>query len=206
MGVFHNGDYYARAMHPTVFTYEMCFFAVGGYVTMARFLHSVDSFTLRKFPKMFLALSWLLGLGLGGLVFRYAGEPMLSLMPLAANSQLSIVSLFLSTSLPFLLCAFGAHLRQPRLVMMVCFGKAFLYGFTICGVFAAFGDSGWLIRLLLLFTDSLACVLLYGFACRQLAAVFPVPMRSLTYCELALGVLVYLDFSYVSPFLRQLLL
>ncbi len=115
MGVFHNGDYYARAMHPTVFTYEMCFSAVGGYVTMARFLHSVDSFTLRKFPKMFLALSWLLGLGLGGLVFRYAGEPMLSLMPLAVNSQLSIVSLFLSTSLPFLLCAFSAHLRQPLL-------------------------------------------------------------------------------------------
>lgn len=206
MGVFHNGDYYARAIHPTVFTYEMCFFAAGGYVTMARFLHSSDSFTLRKSPKMFLALSWLLGLGLGGLVFRYAGEPMLSLMPLAANSQLSIVSLFLSTSLPFLLCAFGTHLRQPRLVMLVCFGKAFLYSFTICGVFAAFGHSGWLIRLLLLFTDSLACVLLYSFAGRQLSAVFPASLWSLTYCELAIGVLVYLDFSYVSPFLRQLLL
>ena len=173
---------------------------------MARFLHSVASFTMRRHTKMLLALSWLLGLGFGGLFFRYAGEPLLSLMPLAASSQLSIVSLFLSTSLPFLLCAYFAHCHNPWLVMMVCFGKAFLYGFKVCGVFAAFGDSGWLIRLLLLFTDSLACVLLYGFARRQVAAVFPLSLRSLTSCELALGVIVYLDFSYVSPLLRQLLL
>ena len=205
MGVFHNGDHYARAMHPPVFTYEMWFLNVGGYVTMARFLHSFDTFTLRKFPKMFLALSWLLGLGLGGLVFRYAGAPLLSLMPLAVNNQLSIVSLFLSTSLPFLLCAFGVHLLQPWLVMTVCFGKALLYGFLVCGVFAAFGSYGWLIRLLLLFTDSLACVLLYGYAHRHITAVFPAPLWSLTFCELAIGLFVYLDFSYVSPLLRQLL-
>ena len=172
---------------------------------MARFLHSFDTFTLRKFPKMFLALSWLLGLGLGGLAFRYAGEPMLSLMPLAVNSQLSIVSLFLSTSLPFLLCAFSAHFIHPRLVMLVCFVKATLYGFAICGVDAAFGDSGWLIRLLLLFTASLACVLLYSYANRLVSAVLPVSLRRFAFCQLALGLLIYLDFSYVSPLLRQLL-
>lgn len=172
---------------------------------MARFLHSVASFTMRRHTKMLLALSWLLGLGFGGLYFRYAGEPLLSLMPLAASSQLSIVSLFLSTSLPFLLCAYFAHCHNPWLVMMVCFGKAFAYGFTLCGVFAAFGTQGWLIRLLLLFTDSLACVLLYGFAHRHAVSVLPVPLRSLVFCELALGVLIFLDFSYVSPFLRQLL-
>ena len=172
---------------------------------MARFLHSVVSFTRRRHIKLLLALSWLLGLGAGGLFFRYAGEPMISLMPLAASSQLSIVSLFLSTSLPFLLCAYFAHCHKPRLVMMVCFGKAFAYGFVLCGILAAYGTYGWLIRLLLLFTDSLASVMLYGFAHRHASSPLPVPRRSLVCCELAIGVLVFLDFSYVSPFLRQLL-
>ena len=42
MGVFHNGDYYARAMHPLDFTFEMCFLQLEEELDyMARFLHSI---------------------------------------------------------------------------------------------------------------------------------------------------------------------
>ena len=172
---------------------------------MARFLHSVDSFTFRKRPKWHLAFSWLFGLGAGGLVFRCSGEHISSLMPLAAAGQLSIVSLLLSTSLPFLLSAFAVHISKPRLLLAVCFSKAFCYGYVVCGVFGFFGARGWLLRCLLLFTDTFACVLLYGFASRHISGLRHFRLRSLALCEILLGFLVYLDYSHVSPLLRRLL-
>ena len=172
---------------------------------MVRFLHSVDSFTFRKRPKWYLAFSWLLGLGTGGVVFRSAGEHIISMMPLAVFGQLSIVSLFLSTSLPFLLSAFAVYLSKPRLLIVICFVKAFCYGYVICGVFGFFGAHGWLLRWLFLFTDTFACVMLYGYALRHVSGLRCFRVQSFVLHEIFLGVLIYFDFSHVAPLMRRVL-
>ncbi len=172
---------------------------------MARFFHSFHFFTIRRNPHWFLAFSWLLGLGAGGLVFRFSGEHISSLMLLAATGQLSIVSLFLGTSLSFLFSAFAVYLAKPRFLFAVSFFRAFLYGYVICGLFGAFKSCGWLIRWLLLFTDTFACVLLYAYISRHISGLRGFSFRSLCFCELCIGLLVSLDYYCVSPFLRQIL-
>lgn len=172
---------------------------------LARFLYLIESFTFRRHPRGFLAFSWLLGLGAGGLVFRYAGEPIVSLMPLAAAGQLSIVSLFLRTSLPFLLCAILVHMDKPGLLLPVCFCRAFFYAYVLCGVFAAYDGAGWLVRWLLLFSGTFGSVLLYAFAQRHVTGLRSVSLGELFLWEICLAVLAAADYFYVSPFLRQLL-
>ncbi len=174
-------------------------------MTMARFLLSIDSFTLRRYPGWYLAISWLLGLGVGGLLFRYTGSFLVSWMPLAAAGQLSILSLFLSTSLPFLLCAFGVLFHQPLILLTVCFFRAFLLAYILAGVYHSFGGSGWLIRWLLLFTPTFSCVLLYRYARHHISGLSEFSIWEFL-CSLGfIAVLVAADYLYISPFLRQLL-
>ena len=171
---------------------------------MAWFLHPIESFTFRRHPRWYLAFSWLLGLGAGGLVFCYAGE-IVSLMPLAAAGQPSIVSLFLCTSLPFLLCAFVLYLGKPGFLLPVCFFRALFYAYVLSGVFCSFEGAGWLIRWLLLFTPTFSCVLLYGYAGRHISGLFGISVWGILGCLLWVAVLVLLDYRFVSPLLRQLL-
>ena len=201
-----TGYYYARAMHPSAFSFEMCFLQQEeGLRNMARFLHPFDFFTFRKKPLWLLAFSWLLGLGAGGVIFRYSGEHILSLMPLAALGQLSIVSLFLRTSLPFLLTAFAVSVSWLPVLPVIGFFRALLYGYVLCGVFGAFGAYGWLIRWLLLFTDTFGCVLLYWYMSRYASGIRGFSLQGFGCCEMLLGLLISFDFYVVSPFLRQIL-
>jgi hypothetical protein len=181
------------------------FTAEEGLAIMARFLHSIESFTKRKGNCLILAFSWFLGLGAGGLALRYAGEHIVSMMPLAAVGQPSIVSLFLRISLPFLLCAAAAYFHKPMLVPAVCFVHAFVYGYGLSAVFAAFAGYGWLIRLLLLFTATFGSCLLYGYAGRYVSGFRQFSLRELLLCELLIAALALFDFYRVSPLLRQLL-
>ena len=195
------------AMHPSVSGFEMCFLRQKeGLINMARFFHFFSSFTFRRNPGWFLALAWVMGLGFGGLIFCYTGEHISSLMPLAADSQLSIFGLFLSTSLPFLLCAAAVLLSMPRLLPVIGFFRAFSYAYVLCAVFAAFGNSGWLVRFLLLFTPTAGCLLLYGYLGRYASGFRHFSPGGLGFCLICVGILVFLDYFYVSPFLRQVLL
>jgi hypothetical protein len=193
-------------MHPPVSGFEMCFLQLEeGLNYMAQFLHFIHSFTFRKCSSLLLALAWLVGLGFGAAIFCYSGEYTASLMPLAATGQLSIVSLLLSTSLPFLLCAAAALLSMPRLLPVIGFFRAFSYAWVVCAVFCAFGTGGWLIRLLLLFTPTWSCVLLYWYMGHHASCLRSFSCWSLGFCLLMVGILVFLDFFHVSPLLQQLL-
>lgn len=172
---------------------------------MARFLHHIDSLTFRKYSRWLLAFSWLLGLGAGGLCFRYAGDSAVSVMLLAPEAQLSIVSLFLCTLLPFLFSAFAVYLRRPRLLILICFCRAFLYAYVLCALFSAFPASGWLLRWLLLFTDSCAAALLFGFCLHHISGYYGFSATGFGLCTVCIGLAAGLDYAVISPFLRQLL-
>ena len=177
-----------------------------GLYSMARFLHSIHSFTIRKYDKLFLALSWLSGLGFGGLVFRYAGSNLVSMMPLAVICQPSIFGLLLSSALPFLFSAFAVYICAPRLLFGICFVKAFLLSYISCGVFSAFGSAGWLIRLMLLFSDLWCTVLLYLYWLRHIDRVRGFSFPRFSGYLAAVFFAVWVDVSCISPLLRCSLL
>ena len=173
---------------------------------MARFLHLIDSLTIRKADHILLAFSWLLGLGAGGFVSRNAGDHIVSLMRLAPMCQMSIVGLFFNILLPFLLSAFAVYVGLPKLMLIICFGKAFTYAFVVCGIFACYDGSGWLIRWLLLFSDSCSLVLLYGYALRHISGACRFSLSSFAVLVVGIGLLTGVDYTMISPFLRRLLL
>ena len=91
---------------------------------MARFLLHESPEFWRKGTTVFLALSFLIGLVSGILIFFAAGESFLSLMRSAFYSPVSIVGLLCVTALPFLFSAIAVFLSQPWLMFPICFGKA----------------------------------------------------------------------------------
>lgn len=173
---------------------------------MARFLHPVAFFTLRKFGPQLLALSWLLGLVCGGWVFRIAGSDLPSLMLLACQGQLSIVGLLSSALLALLFSALAVYFSLPGLVLVPAFIKAFLISWFFCGIYSAFGTAGWLVCLLLMFTDLCSGVLLFAYSRRFISGerrYFP----ELSCLCAVLGCLTAaVDYSFVAPLLRGALL
>ena len=172
---------------------------------MARFLHPFVSGTFRKCAPGVLALSWVLGLGFGGLVFRYAGSHLVSRMPLAAMSQPSIPGLLTSSLLPFLFSAFAVYFSVPRLLYGICFCKAFLLGYVTCGVFRAFGEAGWLVRWLFLFTDLWCAALLYHYCRRHISGLRGVSFHSLCMYGSLLILAALVDRQFISPLLQRCL-
>ena len=168
-------------------------------------MRNFDSFTLRKSGRWFLAFSWVLGLGFGGLVFRSCGETAVSLMRLALYEQVSIVGLLLSSLLPFLFSAFAVYLHCPGLLLVICFFRAFLYSYFLCSLFGAFGPSGWLLRWLFLFTDSCAAALLYGYAQGHITGYSGFSPGRFALFSLCVGLLTGVDYKIILPILGQLL-
>lgn len=172
---------------------------------MARFLHPFASFTLRKSGCFLLALFWVLGLGFGGLVFRYAGSNFLSLMPLAYLSHPSIVGLLISSLLPFLFAAFAVYISAPWLLHVIGFSKAFLFGYVSAGVYASH-PGGWLIWLLFLSADIGSMILLYHYCLRHISGFRIFSLRPLAGYSTLIILLVWMDHSYISPLLQRCLL
>lgn len=172
---------------------------------MARFLHSIYSFTIRKYDKFFLALSWAIGLGFGGFGFRYAGSDLASQMPLAAISQPSIFGLLLSSFLPLLFSALAVYIGAPWMMYGICFAKAFSFGYVSCAVFSVFGNAAWLVRFLLLFTDLWSAAAMYHYCCRHISGVRKFSPWGLAGYAGLLILACAVDHSFISPFLRRVL-
>jgi hypothetical protein len=172
---------------------------------MAHFLHSIFRRTVRKRRHLFLALSWILGLGFGGFVFRYAGSHLVSRMPLAYFCQPPIPGLLISTLLPFLFSASAVYFSTPKLLPGICFCKAFMLGYVCCGVFAVSAGAGWLVRYLFLFTDLWGAALLYHYCSRHISGVraFSPGAIGIYGCFLLAAALV--DHRFILPLLQRCL-
>ena len=172
---------------------------------MARFFHSIHSYAIRKCDKFVLALSWAAGFGSGCVLFRYAGSNLVTQMPLAVNCQLSIFGLLIPVFLPFLISAFAVYLCAPKLLFWVSFLKACLFAYVSCAVHGVYGDAGWLIRSLFLFTDMIGTVLLYHYWQRHISGTRKFSGRTFAKYQAVLFLVAWLDHCYISPLLLRCL-
>lgn len=124
-----------------------------------------DSFrkvSLHRLPcGLALAFCWCLGFAFGVFLFLSTGTPGVSMMRRMVSGSVSIVSLIGLGLLPFLFTAYAVILSQLRLLFLICFCKAGMFAFVSMGISAAFSSAGWMMRGLLLFFDSVCCILLY---------------------------------------------
>lgn len=159
----------------------------------------------RKGSTFFLALSWCLGLISGIVLFLFAGTQILPWMRSTAYGAVSIVGLLCVTLLPFLFSAFAVFISEPWLLLPISYGKAVLFSLISLGILQSFGSAGWLVRLLLMFSDSVSVPLLYCFWHRHISG-----RRKLAFSEawnaVSLCILIgSIDYCLVSPFLAQMI-
>lgn len=204
---FKRGYLYARAMHTS--TRCMCIYAAffqGADIFMARFLHQTDLDPSRKFYRHLLALCWTAGLGCGVFLWFLADDSVASLMRSSLSGSVSIVGLLSVTFLPFLLSAIAVYFSGPWFLLLICLGKGIVFSFVSMASVASFGGSGWLIRLLLCFSDCLSMPLLYWFWLRCIHS----SVRGSVVRFFAAGALYFLigsiDYCYIVPFLADLMI
>lgn len=205
MDKFKRGYLYARAMHSSIYC-NIVTQAVfrEAEIFMARFLHHLDFPLSRRTYGPILALIWASGLGCGIFCWFLADSSLFSLMRSALSCSVSIVSLLSVTALPFLLSALVVFFSCHGLLFVISFGKGFLFSFVSMGTLACFGCAGWLVQLLLCFSDLVSLPILYWFWLR----CFRYPEDGFHCIGLLTAALLFLisslDYCLIAPFLADM--
>ncbi len=147
---------------------------------------------------------WITGLISGTAISLSSGEPIISMTQSAVSGRGSVISLFATVLLPFLLAAFAAAIHIPALIFAVGFGKAFSFAFVSMGCMQSFPDSGWMIRLLLCFSNAAALPVLFWFCRSCLRDKKPMYDRLIFFASLLL-LAATIDYVYISSFLSELM-
>ncbi len=128
-----------------------------------------------------------------------------SLMIPAVSLKPSIISLLGISILPFFLCAIAFMNQTPAFALPVVFLKAFLFTYIGIGIYGAFSDCGWMIRLLFLFSESVSLPLLLGFCCHYVCGSRKLSFAAVAYLASTIFFTVAIDYLYISPFLSGLM-
>lgn len=126
-------------------------------------IHSTfQSFSKIVFCHRFVILTfaWIFGLSSGVAIAFRTNLFTVSWMPALLCSRLSILGLFGVCFIPFLLSMIAFRFRAIVFVYIIAIAKSFLYGFCHYSVYRCFGNAGWLMRALLLFSDTYISIML----------------------------------------------
>ena len=152
-----------------------------------------------------LAVSWCLGIVLGYMAAVSAQSVITDVVQRCTSVEMSIIGGLAVTVLPFLMSAFAVSFSEPWLLLIFSTYKAFSFSFSAWGVCFAFGQSGWLVLFLFLFSDLLMIPLLYLYWLRHIrgdraANIWELPL--LICISLLVGAV---DYRFVAPFLASLM-
>lgn len=149
------------------------------------------------------AITWVTGL-LAGFIFLHQ-TTFISLMCSVHFLRTSIIGLLFSLAIPLLLTYILLRFFNFYCILPLIFLKAFSFICTYSGLMITFGNAGWLICGMILFSDFILVVLLLlqwfhaaiGKKCRPLEEI-------IVYCLIPIFT-VCLDYLVVSPYVAMLL-
>lgn len=169
-------------------------------------MHKLHSFIKQShllFRVLFFGL-WVIGLVFGFFIAMSLSSDNLSLIRSVKYSGVSILGFLISLLLPLLISMVAAWLRLPHVILPLAFLKAFSYSFSATGIALAFGEAGWLIYRLYLFSDSCMCVVFIWF-CDRIISQFTVNWKKDAFLSfIASGFIFFADLSLVTPLLELL--
>ena len=159
----------------------------------------------RKGASVFLAFFWFFGLVAGVLTALSASDLLSASMRTAVFSRVSILGLASAVFLPFLFSAFAVYIQCPFLLLPIAFAKAFLFSYLGLGVIEAFGSAGWLIRVLLMFSDIVLLPVLFWFWIRYISGDSRYGSRATAVCISVAALVGSIDYCVISPFMANLI-
>jgi len=152
----------------------------------------------------FLGCVWILGL-ITGACWCNTVQDISSLMGVAARQNVSIVLLLTVTIFPLLLSAFAVYIRLPQLMIPITFLDALTVGYLLHATLLAFRGAGWLICLLLTFSDCFMRIPLFLFWFRYVSCPAHTLGRDLVCCVFFAVFICLLDRCFIAPFLTSLI-
>lgn len=152
-----------------------------------------------KSPAFILSATWVAGLLAGLYTVSIVPTSYFSLMRSILYDRMSIVVLVLTLIFPFLFSYVAYRLSMPFLIFPIAFLKAFTFAYSAFGVVMAYGDAGWMMRWLLLFSDSFIVVLLLWFWFRNASANRITLNKALLVCVLLASFICLFDYSVILP-------
>ena len=168
-------------------------------------MHNTHSFSrcTNVHPRILFLVVWVIGLVLGFFFAMKMPDEALSVIRTIRNSDVSFAGLLVSLLLPFALSVVALWFHFPLVILPLAFIKAFAYSFCASVLMRSFGEAGWLIYRLYLFSDSCMSVVFIWFWNRNICQITDGWKKDSVLC-LIISVFVFcIDFSFVTPLLKQ---
>ena len=146
-----------------------------------------------------------------GLILQYPEyekaftDNLASLMRACCDAGVSIVGLFLVPFFPFLISAVAVYCSTPLILYLTGLAKSFLFGFCACAVYTGSSGGGWLLCLLLLFTDLLTAPALFLFQLRCMYDDSKNVLRFGVFAVLWFMAVSAADYLWIVPLLRDII-
>lgn len=160
----------------------------------------------RKDKLFFLAFFSFCGTLFGTLTSYHLDSFILALMRRGSFASVSIVGLIVVNFLPFLITSVVILLSKPFLFLPIGFLKNFSFAFIRSLICISYGQAGWLVGTIMLFSDTIVIVLLHWFWIRHIDGIQDYAYRDLSLCFAVSFISCVIDYIWVSPFLIQLLI
>lgn len=154
--------------------------------------------------KLFLAIFWILGLLTGSFFAFKAPSAYTSLLRMITTERVSIIGLGLILFFPLIISAIVVHFSVPLLLLPLAFFKAFFFSFFSYGFVLAFGNAGWLVRWLFVFSDSCMIIPLLWLWFRNISGNRGTLKNDLVLCSVFAAFFGCIDYFTISPFTLML--
>ena len=168
-------------------------------------MHVFLQFLSCRRRQIILAFSCLSGCLLGFWISGRSHETYLLLTRMAPSLHVSVFGLVACVYLPFLFAALAVFLSHPSLLPLICFTKMCLYSWCGCSMVSAFGSAGWLVQMLIQFSDNLSLPVLCWFCIRHTDSRVDFIRRDFLICTLWVLIVGITDLCAVSPYLASLI-
>ncbi len=153
-----------------------------------------------NFPRFFLILFWLLGLLTGCQIAHTLSQETLVMMRSVGAARFSIAGLLLSLLVPYGISMLVAHIHKLYLLFPIAFMKAFLFSLCAAAFICSFGDAGWLLTRLFMFSESLGSAVLLWYWVQLTGKRVDSISKSANISFFAIFIVVLFDVFMVVPF------
>ena len=116
------------------------------------------------------------------------------------SAGISFLPLLLSVYVPLLVTYVAVRLNSRAIMWLLCCFKTCLFSYVFWGVRYAYSDAGWLIQLLVLFSNQLSMIIYHCLWLRCLVFKRPTVRMTFIVCFVALLFVLFLDLFIISPF------
>lgn len=150
------------------------------------------------------AFTWLFGLLVGKWIASGLSVTGIDFARSIVSGRGSLTFLLLRSVLPVIAVLLLAHRGRKGYILPVVFLKALLLNFSVCIMMRAFDSAGWLVSVLVFFTDFLSCYLCVFCVLYSLCTEKKVSKRFCTTCFVLCSLVAVFDYFVILPFVVSL--